>query len=135
MLILNTNDENIIIKSSKLKTENLEDFDIVEFNKEDKQRNEIVLEKLKQNFSKQFYKNQRIPHSQKQINRSDIVEPSTSSYNSPLLLVPKKSLLNSKDKRWRLVIDYRQVNKKLIADNFPLPITEDILRERAIYFP
>ena len=53
-----------------------------------------------------------------------------------MLIVPKKSLPNSTEKRWRLVIDYRQVNKKLLADKFPLPRIEDILDQlgRAKYF-
>lgn len=52
------------------------------------------------------------------------------------MLVPKKSLPNSKEKRWRLVIDYRQINKKLVADKFPLPRIDDILDQlgRAKYF-
>jgi len=54
------------------------------------------------------------------------VEPSVSPYNSPLLLVPKKSLPNSENKKWRLVIDYRQINKKLLSDKFPLPRIDDI---------
>jgi len=54
------------------------------------------------------------------------VEPSVSPYNSPLLLVPKKSLPNSENKKLRLVIDYRQINKKLLSDKFPLPRIDDI---------
>lgn len=55
-----------------------------------------------------------------------------SPYNSPLLIVPKKGI---KDK-WRLVVDYRQLNKKLHEDRFPLPRLEDILDRlgRARYF-
>lgn len=62
----------------------------------------------------------------------DIIEPSVSSYNSPILLVPKKS----GDKKWRLVVDFRQLNKKLLADKFPLPRIDVILDQlgRAKYF-
>ena len=91
-----------------------------------------------------FIKNYRTPHSQKEemqkhINKllnDDIVEPSNSEYNSPILLVPKKSLPGSEEKRWRLVIDYRQLNKKLVSDKYPLPRIDDILDQlgRAKFF-
>jgi len=56
-----------------------------------------------------YIKNYRSPHShieeiQKQVGKliSDkIVEPSVSEYNSPLLLVSKKSLPNSGQRKWR----------------------------------
>lgn len=54
---------------------------------------------------------------------NNLIEPSMSNYNSPILLVPKKG----NTKKWRMCIDYRQVNKKLIADKYPLPRIEDIL--------
>lgn len=52
------------------------------------------------------------------------------------MLVPKKSLPNSDQKKWRLVVDYRQINKKLLSDKFPLPRIDDILDQlgRAKYF-
>jgi len=91
-----------------------------------------------------YIKNYRTPHSQKdeivrqveKLQRDGIVEPSASNYNSPIILVPKKSLPNNPDKRWRLVVDYRQINKKLIADKFPLPRIDDILDQlgRAKFF-
>lgn len=89
-------------------------------------------------------KNYRIPHTskpyiEKEVNKlltNDIIEPSFSEYNSPILLVPKKSLPGNPEKRWRLVIDYRQINKKLVGDNFPLPRIDEILDQlgRAKYF-
>jgi len=73
-----------------------------------------------------YIKNYRSPHSQKaevqaqvqKLIKDKIVEPSVSAYNSPLLLVPKKSILDSDKNKWRLVIDYRQINKKLLSDKF-----------------
>jgi len=67
--------------------------------------------------------------------KDKIVKPSVSAYNSPLLLVPEKSIPGSDKKKWRLVIDYRQINKKLLSDKFPLPRINNILDQlgRATY--
>lgn len=55
-----------------------------------------------------------------------IIEPSTSPYNSPLWVVPKKA--DSKgNKRWRLVIDFRALNKKTFGDAYPLSNIVDTL--------
>lgn len=80
-----------------------------------------------------FTPNYRAPHSQRmEIKRqveillsNDLIEPSTSAYNSPIILVPKKS--NTSEKKWRMCIDYRKVNKKLIAVRFPSPRIDEIL--------
>lgn len=80
-----------------------------------------------------YIKNYRYPHSQKvEIDRQvesmlkqKIIEPSCSNYNSPIILVPKKAINGVK--KYRLCIDFRQLNKKLIPDKFPLPRIEDIL--------
>ena len=63
-----------------------------------------------------------------------IIEPSISPFNNPILLVPKKSIDDSK--KWRLVVDFRQLNKKILADKFPLPRIDTILDQlgRAKYF-
>lgn len=89
-----------------------------------------------------FTKNYRMPHSQKneiakQVNKllkNDLIEPSQSPYSSPIILVPKKS--NNTEKAWRLCIDYRKVNKQLVADKFPLPRIDDVLESlgKARYF-
>jgi len=80
-----------------------------------------------------YIKNYRLPYSlKKEINdqvesmlQRNIIEPSTSAYNSPIILVPKKS--NSKNQKWRFCVDYRQLNKRIIPDRFPLPRIDDIL--------
>lgn len=55
----------------------------------------------------------------------EIIEEAKSEWNSPLLLVPKKSE-NGKNK-WRLVIDYRKLNANLQDDKFPLPNIEEVI--------
>jgi len=82
-----------------------------------------------------YIKNYRSPHSQKdeiqgqvqKLIKDKVVVPSVSAYNSPLLLVPKKSTPDSDKKKRRLVIDYRQINKKLLSDKLPLPRIDDVL--------
>lgn len=55
---------------------------------------------------------------------NDLIELSKSNFNSPLILVPKKSTDGTP--KFRLVVDYRKLNRKLIPDRFPLPRIEDI---------
>lgn len=57
---------------------------------------------------------------------NEVIKSSTSPYNSPLWIVPKKA--DSKgNKRWRMVIDYRALNEKTIGDAYPLPNITEIL--------
>ena len=51
---------------------------------------------------------------------SNIIQPSASPYNSPVWIVPKKSI-SSGELRWRMVIDYRKMNEKTVGDAYPLP--------------
>lgn len=62
----------------------------------------------------------------RQLLTNDVIKPSTSPYNSPLWIVPKKA--DSKgNKRWRMVIDYRALNEKTVGDAYPLPNITEIL--------
>lgn len=50
-----------------------------------------------------------------------IIRPSESEYASPIVLVRKKT------GDLRLCIDYRELNKSLVKDNYPLPNIEDLI--------
>ncbi|XP_065356157.1 uncharacterized protein LOC135950549 [Calliphora vicina] len=50
-----------------------------------------------------------------------IVQASTSEYASPIVLVSKK------DGSKRLCCDYRKLNQKIVRDNFPMPLMDDVL--------
>lgn len=86
--------------------------------------------------------NYRIPHAHRPIVESEIeklikdgiVEPTCSPYNSPLLLVPKAS--NTTDQKWRLVVDFRRLNQKLVPDRHPLQRIDEVLDQlgRAKFF-
>lgn len=105
--------------------------------------NNFYKQKLKLSDPKPVYtKNYRLPMAQKgditnhvqNLLKHKIIEPSVSEYNNPILLVPKKGPNGQKSSR--LVLDFRNVNKKLIADKFPLPRIDDILDQlgRAKWF-
>lgn len=96
--------------------------------------NNFYTQKLKLKSDDPVYvKNYRLPKTQKdeidkqvqKLLENDLIEPSISSFNSPLILVPKKSL--NGEKKWRMCVDYRMLNKNLVADKFPLPRIDEIL--------
>jgi len=73
-----------------------------------------------------------------QINKlleQDIIRHSHSPWSAPVFLVPKK-LDASNKKKWRLVVDFRQLNDKTIKDRYPMPNINEILDKlgRAQYF-
>lgn len=96
--------------------------------------NNFYTQKLRVNDNTPVYvKNYRLPHSQKmEINsqvskllKQELIEMSTSNYNSPLIVVPKKSTDGTK--KWRMCVDYQLLNRKLVPDKFPLSRIDEIL--------
>jgi hypothetical protein len=55
-----------------------------------------------------------------------IILPSTSPWNSPILVLPMKADASGK-KKWRIVVDFRKRNDVTIGDSFPIPVISEIL--------
>ncbi|GFX67745.1 retrovirus-related Pol polyprotein from transposon 412 [Trichonephila clavipes] len=76
-----------------------------------------------------FHKPRRLPFAERDIVdaqvdewvKNGIVEPCSSPYVSQVVVVKKK------DGKSRVCIDYRRLNRKLIKDNYPIPLIDDIL--------
>lgn len=51
----------------------------------------------------------------------NVIQPSTSEYASPVVLVSKK------DGTKRLCCDFRKLNEKIVRDNFPMILIDDVL--------
>ena len=67
----------------------------------------------------------------KQLNdfkENGIIRDSSSPFNSPIRVVPKKEDASGK-KKWRIVIDFRKINKDTEQDAYPLPVIDEILDE------
>jgi ribonuclease HI len=68
--------------------------------------------------------------------KDGIIRPSRSPYNNPVWVVDKKGTDENGNKKKRLVIDFRKLNSKTIADKYPIPNIVAILSNlgKARYF-
>jgi hypothetical protein len=58
--------------------------------------------------------------------RDGTIAPSSSPWNSPILVIPKKSDASGK-KKLRIVVDFIKLNDATIGDSFPIPVISEIL--------
>jgi hypothetical protein len=67
--------------------------------------------------------------------KDEIIQPSQSPWNFPILVVPK-NMDASRKRKWRICVDFRKLNEITVGDSFPLPNIQDILDKlgRARYF-
>lgn len=71
----------------------------------------------------------------KEMEAQGIIRKSNSKYSSPIIVIPKKKD-NSGKQKFRIVVDYRRLNKVTIDDKYPLPNIDSILDKlgKAQYF-
>jgi len=55
-----------------------------------------------------------------------IIVPSSSPWNSPIVVIPKKTDASGK-KKWKTVVDFRKHNNVTIGDSFPITVISEIL--------
>ena len=60
---------------------------------------------------------------------ADIIQPSQSSFSSPIVMVMKK------DDSWHMCPNFRQLNKMTIKDKFPIHVIDELIDELHGEFP
>lgn len=90
--------------------------------------------KLKHNVDVVHVKQYRIPENHKpeierqvrDLEEKEVIEKSTSRFNSPLLLV-KKAPDKTGTPQFRLVLDFRKLNEATIPQAYPIPLIDEII--------
>nr|GEW16321.1 putative mitochondrial protein [Tanacetum cinerariifolium] len=59
----------------------------------------------------------------KELMDSGVIRASQSPFSSPIVMVKKK------DGTWRMCIDYRHLNKRIVKDKFPIHVIEELIDE------
>ena len=81
-------------------------------------------------YSLSILQNGEIKKKVQELVEKGVIHPSTSPCGSPIVLVPKKYVT------WRMCIDYRDLNKIMVKNMYPLLRIDDLLDhlKHAIYF-
>nr|GEV48449.1 reverse transcriptase [Tanacetum cinerariifolium]GEV70891.1 reverse transcriptase [Tanacetum cinerariifolium] len=59
----------------------------------------------------------------KELLDSRLIRNSQSPFSSPIVIVKKK------DGSWRMCVDYKQLNKQIVKDKFPIPVIKELIDE------
>lgn len=78
-------------------------------------------------FRNPFHQKQLVLDHIKKMEEDDIIEPSVSAWNAPLLIVPKKGVDSEGKRQYRVVIDYRKLNTTTQLDRYPLPNIHELI--------
>lgn len=72
------------------------------------------------------YHREELQRQVRELESNEIISKCNSPWNSPIFLVPKKS--NDKgEKQFRLVIDYKELNKVIEPTSYPMPLIDEII--------
>lgn len=82
-----------------------------------------------------YHQKENLENEVRKLLDDNVIRPSSSPWCSPILLVPKKPDAEGK-RKWRMCIDFRNVNSKTISDAYPIPNITDILDQlgKSSYF-